>query len=130
MLPDRKSLASYAAREGGGVEMAVKEQGAGTTLVKNAVGLPDVIFQSITTMAPAAGAGFSIVIGAYFAGGALPASVVLALIACLFIAYSIGEMAQHIPSAGGLATYAAQGLGGTFGFLVAWGYALTYVRAV
>ncbi len=110
--------------------MAVKEQGAGTALVKNAVGLPDVIFQSITTMAPAAGAGFSIVIGAYFAGGALPASVVLALIACLFIAYSIGEMAQHIPSAGGLATYAAQGLGGTFGFLVAWGYALTYVVAV
>ena len=40
-------------------------------LRRDAVGLPDVIFTSVTTMAPAAGAAFSITVGALFAGGAL-----------------------------------------------------------
>jgi hypothetical protein len=48
-------------------------------LRRDAVGLPDVIFTSVTTMAPAAGAAFSITVGALFAGGALSAGVVIAL---------------------------------------------------
>jgi amino acid transporter len=49
---------------------------------------------------------------------------VFALVGCLLVANSIGQLAQHLPSAGGLYTYNARGLGDGIGFLVAWGYML------
>ncbi len=88
----------------------------------DAIGLREVLFQSMTDMAPGAAIAASIPAGAAFAGGALPLSVLLALIACLLCAFCIGELAKHMPSAGSLATYAAQGLHEAVGFLVAWGY--------
>jgi amino acid transporter len=93
-------------------------------LRRNAIGLREVTFQSITDMAPGAAIAASIPAGALFAGGSLPLSVLLALIACLFCASSIGLLAREMPSAGSLATYAARGLHPSLGFLVAWGYAL------
>jgi amino acid transporter len=93
-------------------------------LADNAIGLREVLFQSITHMAPGAAVAFSIIVGAGFAGGALPLSVVLALVGCLFVAVSIGQLAKHLPSAAGFATFAAAGLHPGVGFLVAWGYAL------
>ena len=96
----------------------------------NAVGLPDVMFTSITTMAPAAGAAFSITVGALFAGGALSAGVVIALVGCLFTALSIGQMARYLPSAGGMYTYIARGLGTKLGFLAGWGFDLAYSMAI
>ena len=75
-------------------------------------------------MAPGAAIAASIPAGALFAGGSLPLSVLLALVACLFCASSIGLLAREMPSAGSLATYAARGLHPSLGFLVAWGYAL------
>jgi amino acid transporter len=100
-------------------ETAVRGQ-----LANNAVGLREVLFQSITHMAPGAAVAFSIIVGAGFAGGALPLSVLLALVGCLFVAVSIGQLAKHLPSAAGFATYATKGLHPGVGFLVAWGYAL------
>jgi len=50
-------------------------------------------------------------------------AVVLALIACLSVAFCIGELARHLPSAGGMYTYVARGLHPSAGSLVAWGYA-------
>lgn len=96
----------------------------------SAVGLPDVLFTSVTTMAPAAGAAFSITVGALFAGGALAAGVVIALVGCLFTALSIGQMAKHLPTAGGMYTYIARGLGTKLGFLAGWGFDLGYTMAV
>ena len=93
-------------------------------LRRNAIGLREVTFQSITDMAPGAAIAASIPAGALFAGGSLPLSVLLALVACLFCASSIGLLAREMPSAGSLATYAARGLHPSLGFLVAWGYAL------
>ncbi len=93
------------------------------SLARDAIGLPEVLFQSITHMAPAAAVAFSIIAGAPYAGGGLPLSVVIALIACLCVAVSIGELARHLPSAGGMYTYTARGLHPAVGFLVAWGYA-------
>jgi amino acid transporter len=93
-------------------------------LASNAVGLREVLFQSITHMAPGAAVAFSIIVGAGFAGGALPLSVLLALVGCLFVAVSIGQLAKRLPSAAGFATYASKGLHPGIGFLVAWGYAL------
>src|SRR6266540_2258435 len=75
------------------------EQGAppvgGTTLAREAIGLREVFFQSVTHMAPGAA-----------------------------VAFSIGELARHLPSAGGMYTYVARGIHPGAGFLVAWGYAL------
>jgi amino acid transporter len=93
-------------------------------LRRNAIGLREVLFQSITDMAPGAAIAASIPAGAAFAGGSLPLSVVLALVACLFCASCVGVLARQMPSAGSLATYAARGLHPSVGFLVAWGYVL------
>src|SRR5580658_4614923 len=95
-----------------------------TGLRRDAIGLREVLFQSITDMAPGAAIAASIPAGAALAGGALPLAVVLALIACLFSAWSIGQLARELPSSGSMATYAARGLHPSFGFLTAWGYAM------
>jgi amino acid transporter len=102
---------------------------AGTTtgLRRDAIGLREVLFQSITGMAPGAAIAASIPTGAPFAGGALPLSVIFALIACLLCASSIGLLAREMPAAGSLATYAARGLHPAAGFLTAWGYILVSV---
>ena len=46
------------------------------------------------------------------------------MIACLFTACSIAELARHVPPAGGMYTYVARGLGPFFGWLMAWAFAL------
>jgi amino acid transporter len=97
------------------------------TLRKDAVGLREVLFQSITDMAPGAAIAASIPFGAAYAGGSLPLAVVFALIACLFSAVSVAELAGRMPAAGSLATYAARGLHKAVGFLVAWAYVLVGV---
>lgn len=94
----------------------------GTGLRREAIGLREVLFQSITAMAPGAAIAASIPAGAAFAGGALPLAVIVAMIACLFTASSIGELARHLPAAGSVATYSSRGLHPAVGFLVAWGY--------
>jgi amino acid transporter len=83
-----------------------------------------VLFQSITNMAPGAAIAASIPTGAAFAGGSLPLSVLLALVACLFCAGCVGMLAREMPAAGSMATYVARGLHPAAGFLVAWGYVL------
>ncbi|MEV8455095.1 APC family permease [Streptomyces sp. NPDC052095] len=91
-------------------------------LLRDAVGLREVLFQSVTAMAPAAAIAASIPAGAAFAGGSLPLSVVVALVACLFTASCVAELARRLPAAGSVATYSAQGLHPAIGFLVGWGY--------
>src|SRR6267143_7184932 len=91
-------------------------------LDRNAVGLLPTLFQSITHMAPAAAVAFSIIVGVPYAGGSISLAVLLALVACLLVAISIGQLARHLPSAGGLYTFSARGLGAGVGFLVAWGF--------
>src|SRR3984893_5776877 len=90
------------------------------TLRKNAIGLPGVLFQSITAMAPAAAVATALSPAVLFAGASLPLAVLLATIACAFIASSIGQLAIHIPSAGGMYTYISRSLGVRWGFLSAW----------
>ncbi|HEY1330268.1 MAG TPA: APC family permease [Actinomycetota bacterium] len=90
---------------------------------QGAIGLREVTFQSITHMAPAAAVAFSIVGGIAFGGGATPLAVVVAILACLLVAVSIGQLAKHLPSAGAFYTYASQGLHPSIGFLIAWAYA-------
>ena len=63
-------------------------------LARGAIGLREVLFQSVTHMAPAGAVAFSIAVGATFAGGSLSLSVLLALVACLLVASSIGQLAR------------------------------------
>ncbi len=95
-----------------------------TGLATGAIGLREVLFQSVTSMAPAGAVALSIAAGATYAGGALPLAVLLALIACLLVATSIGQLAKHLPSAGSIYTYPAEAIHPALGFLVGWGYAL------
>lgn len=96
-------------------------------LRRNAVGLVPVLFQSIANMAPAAAVAFSILFAAPYAGGATPLAVLIGLGLCLLVAITIGQMAKHLPSAGGLYTYNARGLGTGFGFMVGWAFLLAEV---
>lgn len=100
------------------------------TLARNSVRLPEVLFIAIATMAPGVGTAFSLPAGAQFAGSALPGSVLVGLLGCLFVSVAIAELAERIPSAGGMATYIGRAFHGGLGFLSGWGYALIYVLAL
>src|SRR5256886_13181777 len=102
--------------------MSTQGQLGAARLERDAIGLAPVLFQSITHMAPAAAVAFWIIFATTYAGGATPLAVVLALVACLMVAISIGQLARHLPSAGGLDTYNARGLHPTVGYFVAWGF--------
>src|SRR3984885_7480204 len=93
-------------------------------LARGAIGLREVLFQAVTSMAPAGAVALSISLGATYAGGALPLAVLLALVGCLLVASSIGQLAKHLPSAGSIYTYPAVGIHPSIGFLVGWGYSL------
>jgi amino acid transporter len=102
------------------MEAATASGGRFEHLREHSIGLPQVLFQSITHMAPAAAVAYSIFISVPYSQQALPLSVGLALVACICAATAIGQLAKHFPSAGGMYTYAAQTLGPWAGFLVAW----------
>lgn len=93
-------------------------------LRERSIGLPQVLFQSITHMAPGAAIAFSILVSVQYAGPALPLAVLAALVACVLVASSIGQLAKEIPSAGGLVAYVARALGPAPGFMVGWAYLL------
>ena len=115
---------SRACKDRAAADMTPKEAGmdvpvaAPDRLRERSIGLPHALFQSITHMAPGAAIAFSILFSVQFAGPALPLSVVLALVACLLVASSIGQMARKVPSAGGLYSYVTHGLGPVPGFFV------------
>ncbi len=103
--------------------LVTSELGASSTgLRRGAIGLREVLFQSVTDMAPGAAIAASIPAGVAFAGGGLPLSVLIALIACLLCASCVGELARELPSAGSMGTYAARVLHPSVGFLVNWAY--------
>jgi amino acid transporter len=95
-------------------------------LLTNEIGLAQTLFNSVAATSPALAVCFSIAVGASYAGGALPLSVLLGLVACLLIAVCIGQMAKQIPSAGGIASYAAKALHPNAGAIAAWAYLLVW----
>src|SRR3989440_12381616 len=98
-----------------------------TKLRANAIGLPGVLFRSITTMAPASAVSFSLGAAIPFAGGALPLAVLIGLIVCSLIALNIGSLAKHLPSAGGYYTHVSSGLGVPAGWMTRWLFSLNYL---
>src|ERR1700750_2405866 len=107
--------------------MSATEQtvsGTAPGLRRDAIGLREVLFQSITDMAPGAAIAASIPAGAALASGSLPLSVIFALVACLLCAWCIGLLSREMPAAGSLATYAARRPHPSVGLLVRWAYVL------
>jgi amino acid transporter len=96
----------------------------GTSLERNAIGLTEVLFQSITHMAPAVAVALSIGFATAYSGALTPLAVVLAMVAVLFTAFSVGELAKHLPTAGGMYTWVGRGLGSFAGWLMAWAFLL------
>lgn len=97
-----------------------------TALKPNAVGLAAATFQSIATSAPAGAAATALLIVTVYAGGATPLAILLAVLACLLVSVSIGQLAVYLPSAGGLGTYVSRSLGHRAAFLAAWGMLISY----
>jgi amino acid transporter len=116
-------MASGGAPVPGGAVPAVGAQPA-QQLRRGAVGFGGVLFQSVTFMAPAIATAFSIPAGMAFGGGATPLAVILALVASLFVASSIAQLARHMPSAGSFYTYVSNSIHPGLGFLVAWAFEL------
>lgn len=100
------------------------EDGVDLGLAVGTVRFREVLFQSITAMAPAGATAMSVAVGANYAGGSLTLAVLVALLPCLATAVSIGQLAKHLPSAGSIYTYPARALHPSVGFLVGWGYVL------
>jgi amino acid transporter len=94
------------------------------TLARGVLGLPEIAFQGMTHMGPAVAITSAIPFAFLFAGGSAPLAVLFAFVACFLAAVSMGQLAKHIPSAGGMYTYAARGLHPAVGFLVAWAFGL------
>jgi amino acid transporter len=99
-------------------------------LAKGVIKLPGVLFVAIATMAPGAGAAYAISTGASFGAGALPLAVVFALVGSLMVATAIGQMAKHISSVGGLASYVGTSMHTAAGFVVAWAYPFMFLFAM
>jgi amino acid transporter len=90
------------------------------TLRPNAVGLGGVLFQSITLIGPGVAIVFGFGTGVIYAGGSFPLAIALAGVCCLLVAIGIGQLAVHLPSAGGFYTFITHGLGRSLGFLGGW----------
>jgi len=105
-------------------DVPTADTGGSPALKRGAVSFSGVLFQSITFMAPAIATALSIPLGISYAGGAAPLAVILALVACLFAANSIGQLSRHLPSAGSFYTFVSHGIHPKVGFLVAWGFLL------
>ena len=95
-----------------------------TGLQRNAVGLPGVLMQALTDVAPAIAVLFTVQFTASQAGIAMPAAYVGAFLVAIPIALVLCQLARKLPSAGGWYTYVSRGLHPRAGFLVAWLYFL------
>ena len=106
--------------------MTVNERPVGGTapsLERDAIGLPEVLFQSITHMAPAVATALSIGAATTFAGGITPLAVLFAMIASC--SPRTRWPAREAPAVRGRHVHLRRrGLGSFFGWLMAWGFAL------
>ncbi len=91
-------------------------------LRRNSLGLPELIFQGITHIAPATNMVFTFPIIALKAGPDMPLSFLLATIICFFIGSTVAEFSKYMPSSGGYYAFATRGLGPRVGFMATWSY--------
>ena len=93
-----------------------------TQLKRNSLGLPELVFQGVTHIAPATNIIFTFPIIALKAGPVMPLSFVLSMIICLFIGNTVAQFSRYVPSSGGYYSFATRGLGSRGGFMATWSY--------
>ncbi len=91
-------------------------------LRRNALGLPELVFQGVTHIAPAVNILFSFPIIALKAGPTMPLSLLLSTIVCLFIGNTVAQFSKYMPSSGGYYSFTTRGLGSRAGFMATWCY--------
>ena len=91
-------------------------------LRRNSLGLPELIFQSVTHIAPATNMVFTYPIIALKAGPDMPLSFLLATTVCFFIGNTVAQFSRYMPSSGGYYSFATRGLGPRIGFMATWSY--------
>lgn len=95
---------------------------ADTQLRRNSLGLPELVFQGVTHIAPAANIVFTFPVIALKAGPAMPLSFLLSTIICFFIGNTVSQFSRYMPSSGGYYSFATRGLGNRSGFMATWSY--------
>ena len=91
-------------------------------LRRGALGLPEVVFQGITHIAPSLNIVFTFPIIALKAGPDMPISFLLTTIVCFFIGNTVSQFSKYMPSSGGYYSFATRGLGTRSGFMTTWSY--------
>ncbi len=91
-------------------------------LRRNSLGLPELVFQGITHIAPAGSIVFTFPIIARQAGPDMPVSLLLSMVVCFFIANTVAQFSNYMPSSGGYYSFATRGLGSRSGFMATWNY--------
>ena len=96
--------------------------GAEPQLLKDSLGLSELVFQGVTHIAPAANIIFTFPIIALQAGSAMPLSFLLSTVVCFFIGNTVAQFSRYMPSSGGYYSFATRGLGSRSGFMATWSY--------
>src|SRR5215472_9504172 len=91
-------------------------------LRRNSLGLPELVFQGVTHIAPATNVVFTFPIIALKAGPVMPLSFLLSMIVCFFIGNTVSQFSRYVPSSGGYYSFATRGLGNRSGFMATWSY--------
>jgi amino acid transporter len=102
--------------------MTPENSGADPELRRNSLGLPELVFQGVTHIAPATNIVFTFPIIALQAGPDMPLSLLLATIVCFFIGNTVSQFSRYMPSSGGYYSFATRGLGSRSGFMATWSY--------
>jgi amino acid transporter len=92
--------------------------------LSRSIGLGRVLFQSVGFMGPGASIVFGLGLIIANTGAASPFTMLLTLIAAIFVAVGVGQLATRIPGAGGIYSLASVAIGPDVGFLVGWTYAI------
>jgi amino acid transporter len=95
---------------------------ANPQLRRNSLGLPELVFQGVTHIAPATNIVFTFPIIAFKAGPDMPLSFLLSTIVCFFIGNTVSQFSRYMPSSGGYYSFATRGLGSRSGFMATWSY--------
>ena len=78
--------------------------------------------QSVAQIAPAVGVLATIAFNTDLAGLGAPSTYLVAFLIAVVSAIALGQLAKHLPSAGGFYTYVSATVGPEAGFMVGWLY--------
>jgi len=84
-------------------------------LSRNALGLPQIVASTLANIAPAVGVyfGFGVIIGG--AGIAAPLTIIIAMVAILFLSNTLAEFSKYRPSTGSFVTFIGMAFGPSAG---------------